>query len=374
MNETGMAENSPTYDYGGRIERARELMRQHHLEGLYVVAGPEMTYFTGYSAYQGGWPVWLSSLILPVEGDPVLIISEMHYSIYQAKGGSWVEDVRTHMDGEDPTGLLGDILRELGIAGGQLGVQDNMWFGDSELIAAAAPGTQVRSGSQVLNRLRMVKDAREVEDLRRANAYCAAGYVQARESIRPGRPEYEVALEIATAMLAAGSATMGVGGHFRDWSGRKFQTGDPVDVDLAGNHNGYNSDTARMVFIGQPSPTVERMYRVTLEAYTATLEIIKPGIPAEEVHRVCATYMAKQGYRQVWKVGHGVGLGPVHEAPLVEAGNLTLLEPGMVFTVDPGCFIAGGYKDLPIHVEDDILVTEDGAESLTPYTLEMVVV
>jgi Xaa-Pro dipeptidase len=369
-----MTADSPAYDYQGRVRRARELMQQNHFDGLYVVAGPEMTYFTGYSAYQGGWPVWLSAFILPVEGAPVLVISEMHHSIYRAKGGSWVENVRTHMDGEDPTGLLGDVLRELGIAGGQLGVQDNMWYGDSELIAAAAPGTQVRSGGQLLNRLRMVKDAREVDALRRANEYCAAGYAQARESIRVGRPEYEVALEIAAAMLAAGSETMGVGGHFRDWSGRIFQTGDPVDVDLAGNHRGYNSDTARMVFIGQPDPEIERMYRVTLEAYEATMAVIKPGIPAEEVHRACAGYMAKQGYQQVWKVGHGVGLGPVHEAPLVEEGNKILLEPGMVFTVDPGCFIKGGYKDLPIHVEDDILVTEDGAESLTPYTLEMVVV
>jgi|GEM_PF-1696562 len=366
--------SKPLYDYAGRVQRAQELMKKHDLNGLYVVAGPEMLYFTGYTAYQGGWPVWLSAFILPVEGNPVLIMSDMHYSIYQAKGGSWVKDVRTHMDGEDPTGMLGDILRELHIVGGQLGVQDNMWFGDSELILAAAPDTQVRSGSHVLNRLRMVKDAQEIEDLRRANEYCAAGYAQARESIRAGRPEYEVALEIAQAMLAAGSRTMGTGGHFRDWSNRKFQVGDPVDVDLAGNHNGYNSDTARMVFIGQPSPEIERMYRVTLEAYEATMEVIKPGIPAEEVHRTCAGHIAKHGYEQVWKVGHGVGLGPVHEAPLVEAGNTTLLEPGMIFTVDPGCFIKDGYKDLPIHIEDDILVTEDGAESITPYTLEMVIV
>lgn len=369
-----MTEAKPNYDYSGRVQRARELMEANNLDGLYIVAGPEMVYFTGYTAYQGGWPVWLSAFILPADGDPVLVISDMHESIYQAKGGSWVREVRTYRDGEDPTGMLADIFRELGVTGGQIGVQDSMWFGDSDLIRAAAPGTEIRSGSRILDRLRMVKDAQEIENLRRANEYCAAGYAQARESIRAGRPEYEVALEIAGAMLAAGSRTMGVGGHFRSWSNREFQPGDPVDVDLAGNHNGYNSDTARMVFIGQPDAEVERMYRVTLEAYAATMEVIKPGIPAEEIHRTCADYMARHGYEQVWKVGHGVGLGPVHEAPLVEAGNTTLLEPGMVFTVDPGCFIKDGFKDLPIHIEDDVLVTADGVESLTPYTLEMVVV
>ncbi len=358
----------------GRVRRAQKLLKTHRLDGLYLVAGPNMRYFTGYSAYEGGWPVWLSALILPAEGEPALLISDMHLAIYEAKGGSWVKDVRTYMDGQHPAGLLADVLKELGLAGERLGVQDNMWFGDSELIRTAAPGTQVISGEPLLARLRMVKDAQEIELLRRANDFCGAGFAQAHESVRVGRPEYEVGLEIARAMLAAGSETIGVGGHFRDWSGRQFQSGDVVDVDLAGKFRGYSSDTARMIFIGRPSSEVERMYRVTVEAYQATLEVIKPGLPAEEVHRTCANYMAKHGYAQVWKVGHGVGLGPVHEAPLVEEGNQTLLEPGMIFTVDPGCFIQGGYKDLPVHIEDDILVTETGAESLTRYTREMVIV
>ena len=369
-----MSNDQATYDYVGGLRRARELMKSHDLDGLYLVAGPNMVYFTGFTAYEGGWPVWLSAFILPAEGEPALIISDMHNAIYQAKGGSWVKDVRTYMDGHNPTELLGGVLRERGLVGGRIRVQDNMWFGDSELIRAAAPGIQVTSGEAVLARLRMIKDAHEIENLRRANQFCAVGFTQAHESIRAGRTEYEVALEIGSAMVAAGSETMGVGGHFRSWSKRRFQSGDVVDVDLAGKYRGYSSDTARMVFIDQPSPEVERMYRVTVEAFAATMEIIKPGVPAEEVHRTCANFMTRHGYAQVWKVGHGVGLGPVHEAPLVEEGNQTLLEPGMIFTVDPGCFIQGGFKDLPVHIEDDILVTETGAESLTPYTLELVIV
>ena len=165
-----------------------------------------------------------------------------------------------------------------------------------------------------------------------------------------------------------------VGVPLRNCSHRTFQAGDPVDVDLSGQHSSYNSDTARMVFVGQPSGEVERMYRITLEAYEATLEKIRPGVCVADIHHVCAGYMAKHGYEQVWKVGHGVGLGPVHEAPLLEAGSELVLEPGMVFTVDPGCFMTGGYKDLPIHIEDNILVTSDGAVSISSYTLDMVVV
>lgn len=369
-----MSTPKPTFDYAVRVSRAQALLKTHGLDGLYLVAGPNMVYFTGFSAYEGGWPVWLSALILPAEGEPALIISDMHDAIYQAQGGSWVKDVRTYMDGHNPTSLLGEVLRERGLAGGRIGVQDNMWFGDSELIRAAAPAAHVTSGEAVIARLRMIKDAQEIASLRRANQICDAGFAQARESIRPGRPEYEVALEIGQAMFAAGSEAMAVSGHFRTWSNRLFQPGDVVDVDLGGKYQGYVADTARMVFIGQPSAEVERMYRVTIEAFEATLEIIKPGVPAEDVHRICAGYMAKHGYAQVWKVGHGVGLNHGHEAPLVEEGNQMPLEPGVIFTVDPGCFIQGGYKDLPVHVESDILVAATGAETLTRYTLEMIVV
>ncbi|MCB0153443.1 MAG: aminopeptidase P family protein [Anaerolineae bacterium] len=364
----------PTYDYPARLKRAQALLQSHNLDGLYLVAGPEMIYFTGYSAYQGGWPVWLSALLLPAQGEPALVISDMHYAIYQAKGGSWLTQVHTYMDGQNPAGVLGQALRQLGLAGGRIGVQDNMWYGDSELIRQAAPGSQVTSAGPLLARLRMVKDAQEIDNLRRANQISAAGFAQARQSIRAGRPEYEVALEIGKAMLEAGSGSFGVGGHFRDWSSRRFAVGDVVDVDIGGNYHGYGADNARMVFIGRPSAEVERMYRVTVEAFEATMAVIKPGVPAEVVHQTCYSYMARHGYTQSWKVGHGVGLGPAHEAPLVEDGNSLPLEAGMVFTVDPGCFISGGYKDLPVHIEDNVLVTETGAETLTPYTLEMVVV
>ena len=369
-----MNAETSVYDYSARVSRARALMNSHNMDAILVTAGPDMIYFTGYTAYEGGWPIWLSAFVLTANAEPVLIISEMHRAIYEAKGSSWVQDVRAYMDGEDPRGLLSEVFVELGVLDGCLGVRDDMWFGDSTLLQAALPDVKLVSAGKLLGELRMIKDDDEIKHLRLANDYSAAGYQQARESIQVGRSEYEVALEIAGAMMASGSTKIGVGGHFRSCSHRTFQAGDPVDVDLSGQHNSYNSDTARMVFVGQPSGEVERMYRITLEAYEATLEKIRPGVCVADIHHVCAGYMAKHGYEQVWKVGHGVGLGPVHEAPLLEAGSELVLEPGMVFTVDPGCFMTGGYKDLPIHIEDNILVTSDGAVSISSYTLDMVVV
>ncbi len=361
------------FDFKGRVARARCIMNEHDIDCLHVTAGPNMTYFTGWSAYAGGWPVWLSAFLLPADGEPVLLISQMHYDIFK-HAQSWVTDVRTHLDGEDPSEQLGDVLRELGASAGRIAVDDRMWFGDYRLLHQVAPSAEVISGSFIIDGLRMIKDAAEIEALRKANDISGVGFQKAAEVIREGVSEYQAAMEIAQAMLNAGSERMGVGGHFRSLSPRKIQGGDIIDIDIGGTWMGYGTDTARNVFVAPVTKEAERMWRVTAEAFDSTFEIIKPGVPLEEIDAVCRDYMAQHGYKQVWKVGHGVGLGGVHEAPLVQAGETMLTKPGMVFVVDPGCFVPDQWRDIPIHIENAVVVTEEGAENLTTYTHDLVVV
>ena len=97
----------------------------------------------------------------------------------------------------------------------------------------------------------------------------------------------------------------------------------------------------------------------------------RAGVTAESVHRACRDAMRAAGYEQVWKVGHGVGLAEAHEAPLLQPGNTTLLEPGVVVTIDPGAFIA---RDTPIHIEDTVVVTEQGCRALNQFPRDMLVV
>ena len=98
---------------------------------------------------------------------------------------------------------------------------------------------------------------------------------------------------------------------------------------------------------------------------------VRPGVTAESVHVACADAMREAGYEQVWKVGHGVGLGDAHEPPLLQPGNTDLIEEGMVFTIDPGAFVA---RDTPIHVEDTVVVTATGCTALNTFTRELQVV
>ncbi|MBB4661338.1 M24 family metallopeptidase [Conexibacter arvalis] len=351
-----------------RYERARRLAEAAGLDGLYVTAGANFTWLTEENAHPGGWPLWASVLIVPVDGDPALVVSKMHADIFDLERIP-VDHVFQYVDGEDPAPALRAALASAGVSAGQLGADDALWLGDADLLAQVAPEVRLRRSSAVFDRLRAVKDAAEVEHLRKACAAHDAGYRRAFEVIRPGVTVAEAGAEVVRAMLAAGSGELALSGVFHHLSDRPFAAGEVVDLDLfPGSHGGYHADTARNLFLGEPSAEARRLYAATHAAYDAAMAAVRPGVPAQEIHRVAAATMEAAGYRQVWKIGHGVGLAPIHEPPLLQVGNDEPLEEGMVFTIDPGAFLA---RDTPIHIEDTVLVTADGAEALNRFPLDL---
>lgn len=352
-----------------RYERARRLAAGARLDGLYVTAGPNFTWLTEEVAHPGGWPLWASVLVVPVDGVPALAISRMHADIFDLERVG-IEQVFTYVDGEDPAPALRAAIAAAGLRDdAALGADDALWLGDADLLASVAPGLRLRRSAAVFDRLRAVKDAAEIEHLRKACAAHDAGYARAAEVIRPGVTVAEAGAEVVAAMLAAGSGELALSGVFHHLSARPFTPGEVVDVDLfPGSHGGYHADTARNLFLGEPTAQARALYAATHAAYDAAVAVVRPGVPAEAVHRAAAEVMEAAGFRQVWKVGHGVGLAPIHEPPLLQLGNSDPLEEGMVFTIDPGAFLA---RDVPIHIEDTVLVTADGCEPLNRFPLDL---
>jgi Xaa-Pro aminopeptidase len=357
-------------DYTARQARARSLAEDEGLAGIYVTAGPNFRWLAGETAHPGGWPIWLSAIVLPVAGEPAMVISEMHARIFDLDACP-IEHVFTYVDGEDPKPALRAAVGRAGVRDEVLGVDSALWIGDAELVAATV-SARLREASHVFGRLRAVKDAYEIEQLRIAARAHDEGYRRAVEVIRPGVTVAEAGSAIVQAMVEAGSEELSIAGTFGELSDRRFGTKEIVDVDLfPGSHGGYSADTARNVFIGEPTGEERRLYEATAAAYDASFAAVRPGIPLETIHATCAAVMRDAGYEQVWKVGHGVGLADSHEPPLLQRGNDDPVEVGMVFTIDPGAFIA---KNTPIHIEDTVLVTEAGATALNSYPREMAVV
>ncbi len=358
-------------DFESRLGRVRSLAREAGVAGLYVTAGANFRWLTGELAHPGGWPIWLSAVAVPVDGDPAMVVSKMHAEIFDLES-SPIPRVFTYVDGEDPTAALAGAFAATGLAGERVGVESSLWFGDSQLLGRAVPSVGLALVQGAFDRLRAVKDTFELEQLRRAAEAHDAGYRRATDAIAAGVTVAEAGAEIIRAMAEAGSEELAIAGSFKSLSPRRFERGDIVDVDLfPGSYGGYRADTARNVFVGEPSEGAKRLYAATLAAYDATVAATRAGVTAESVHRACVEAMGDAGYEQVWKVGHGVGLGEAHEPPLLQTGNTTLLEPGMVVTIDPGAFIA---RDTPIHIEDTVVVTETGCRPLNRFPRELLVV
>lgn len=358
-------------DYNARWQKARHFAKEAGVDAVYVMSGPNFRWLSGLTPHPGGWPIWAMGVLVPMEGDPGMLITQMHADLLDLETCP-VKRVEVYMDGQDPIPSLRSLFESAGMKRGKVGVEDSLWFGDVQLIESAVPDATLQRTQSIFDELRSVKDVDEIELLKRAAKIHDVGYAAARNAIREGVTVGRAGLEIMTAMVDAGNESMQISGLFKTLSDRPLKLGDIVDVDLwPGSYGGYRADSARNVFVGEPSDETVRLYELTRKAFAAAVSVIRPGIPAEDVHKACQSVIEEGGRKQVWKVGHGVGLNDGHEAPLLQRGNHRLLEEGMVFTIDPGVFIA---RDVPIHIEDTVVVTRGGYENLNAFTHDLVVV
>jgi Xaa-Pro aminopeptidase len=358
-------------DFSSRWSRAQALAAANGLDALYITSGPNFAWLTGWTPYIGGWPIWLSCLVVPVSRDPVMVISGMHANIVDREANP-VKQIFTYEDGEDPSRALHAAFAAAGVAGvGRVGVADNMWYADSQLLRNTFTKIRLETASSILDNMRAVKDPYELDLLRRSGATVDAIYQRAAEVIRAGVRIGDAGLELMKVQLDRGALHPKVGGTFRRYEDRTFHKGELVDVDTGADYGGYSTDTARNVFIGDPDPAMLELYEVVITAYNAAEAAVAAGVSVDKVHDACARVIEAAGQEQKWKVGHGVGLADGHEAPLLQPGNPTLLEENMVLTIDPGFFIA---RDIPLHIERTVVVTKDGCERLDNFTHDLLVV
>lgn len=353
------------HDHEGRTEKLRRKMAEHKVEGVYIKAGPNMFYFTGFSGYEAGWPIWLTGVVIPKEGKPIAFLNEMHRDIV-SYAESWVTDLRVYRDGEDPTPLLRQVMQDAGLATARVGIEADLWSAERDLLCQAAPSAELVDIQDAIDDLRMVKDELEISLIRTACEASVAGFKACHETAMVGTPGVEVAMAVFKAMVANGTIASPVS-VFRHFLDREMQKGDIICLDIGGRYQNYGSDASRTVFVGGITDDLNRIYDIILEAREQLHAMVRPGVRAEDIHRRACELVARTGYPQPWRIGHGIGLGPTHEQPLLQYGSRVVLEPGMVFVIDPGIHYPHPERDLPIAIEDVLLVTEHGYELLTPY-------
>ncbi len=329
----------------------------------------------------------LTALVLPAAGEPTMVVPRLELaSLKESAVTELGLAVRDWVDGDDPYGVVADALG--GAPAGPSGrlavataVTDSM-PALHLLPLADVLGVVPVLATDVLRRLRMIKDPAEIDALRKAGAAIDRVHARVPEFLVPGRTEADVAADIAEAIVAEGHSEVafiivGSGPHGADphheCSDRELRAGDIVVVDIGGPYEpGYNSDSTRTYSIGEPDPEVARRYAVLQRAQQAAVEAVRPGVTAEQIDAVARDVLAAEGLADafVHRTGHGIGLS-VHEEPYIVAGNDLPLEAGMAFSVEPGIYFPGQWG---ARIEDIVVVTADGALSVNNRPHELLVV
>ncbi|ELZ06155.1 peptidase M24 [Natrialba asiatica DSM 12278] len=323
-------------------------------------------------------------LFLFVTADEAVFLAPTMYDT-QLAAETPVSSIRTWDDGDDPTTLLATLGDELGIESGHLLVDDRMWARFTQDLRETFPEATFGLASQLLNDLRIRKDERELDHLRAA-ATVADDVSTAIRSLGAdaiGLTETELADEIENRLSAAGGSSVsfetvvgsgpnGARPHHRH-TDRTIQRGDPVVLDFGTVVESYPSDQTRtVVFAGDPPAGFEDAHDAVLAAQKAAIRAVEPGIEAQAVDHAARNVLDERGYgdRFIHRTGHGVGL-EVHEPPYITDGNDRELEPGMVFSIEPGVYLD---DEFGIRIEDLVVVTDEGCERLnrSPRTWEPV--
>ncbi|WP_435074889.1 aminopeptidase P family protein [Halorubrum sp. HHNYT27] len=360
--------------HADRRRRAAARLRDADADGLVCFPSRNLQYLTGFDE-EPGERHFLLAVPAAAHGDDAatLLVPALYET--QVREETTVAAVRTWADGEDPVAATRDLLADLGLREGRLLVDDTMWATFTQDLRAAAPDVTWGLASEVLADLRIRKDDAELTALREAAKAADATVRDLRElgADAVGMSERELADWIGDRLAAHGGTGVSFGtivgggpngakphhGH----GDREIRAGEPVVLDFGTRVDGYPSDQTRtLVFDGDPPPAYERVHEAVREAQAAAVDAVEPGVTAAAVDHAARGVIEAAGYGDafVHRTGHGVGLD-VHEEPYIVAGNDRELEPGMVFSVEPGVYLDGQFG---CRIEDLVVVTADGCERL----------
>ncbi|MGA1360531.1 MAG: M24 family metallopeptidase [Gemmatimonadaceae bacterium] len=358
----------------GRIERATRLMRDRGIDALMLTGGTSMVYFTGI---EWGISERLLAAFLPVRGRPFLVTPkfEEERAMEQVALGPMrgSADVYAWEEHEDPYALVARALRDRGLTTATIACEETVRFQFSHGIARLAAVTVV-DGTPITAGCRMIKDAHEIALMRHASAVTLVAYEAAWKSLREGMTQDEFARLVGQAhqrLGYVGGAGVQVGPYSALPHGsatpQVIREGSILLIDGGCKVEGYSSDISRTFVLGRPTQKMKDLFELERRAQTAALQAARPGVPCEAVDAAARKVIVEAGYGPDYRffshrVGHGMGMDG-HEWPYLVRGNTLPLAPGMVFSDEPGIYLPGEFG---IRLEDDMVITESGAELFTP--------
>jgi Xaa-Pro dipeptidase len=370
-----------------RIEKARRLMAQHRIDALMLTQGTSLVYYTNI---RWGGGERLTACIIPAKGAPFVVCpafeeDRAREQIELGPFGDATADVRTWNEDESPYALVATGLKDRGVAAGTLAIEETTKFVWSDSVAQAAPALKLVSATPVVAGCRMIKEPHEVELMRLASKVTLKAYEAAYRALKAGMTQDTVASLVAQAherLGFSGGAGVQVGTFTALPHGsiqpQTIREGTIIMMDGGCAVEGYQSDITRTFVLGKPTDKMKRVFDIVKQAQTATLEAAKPGVPLDALDAAARKVIVDAGYGPGFtffshRVGHGMGMDG-HEWPYLVKNNMfgweqaLTLQPHMTFSDEPGVYIKGEFG---VRLEDDLHITEDGAELFTPQSASL---
>lgn len=352
-----------------KLERLQHELQVAGVDCLALIPGANMKYMTGIDFHLMERPVLC--LFFP-EREPMFTLPDFEQS---RLAGLDVDSI-TYTDGKQlPGEVLQSALARLDDLPTSVAVEFlNMRVFEYQLLLSGLDKTDVHNADLIMSKLRERKTEAETSAMRQAVAISETALMEVLSTVEPGITEQQLANQLKSAMTRHGgehlpfeplvlSGERSAMPH-GETSNRTLETGDLILIDYGTSKNGYISDITRVFYLGEPSnEQIKGIHQTVQAANEAGRAAIKPGIPCEEVDRVTRAVIEQAGYGEyfIHRTGHGIGM-EAHEEPYIVEGNTKLLQPGMTFTIEPGIYIPGIGG---IRIEDNMLVTETGSETLT---------
>ena len=383
----------PATEYKERAEKLLTYLQARNLSGAVLFERDYILYYTGFAFIPTERPI---GFVMNAQGQRALFVPRLEME--HAASNALIDRVDYYLEypyHPRPEEILKDVLAEMGVSGDFCADHDGYpWIlgyrGPSltELI-----GSTPKPAADFIEDQMMIKSAAEINLIRESVKWGHLAHVLLQRYTKVGVTETEVSLrasnEATLAMMDAigpiyrAQSYFSSGAHagYRGQIGRNaaiphalannltFKSGDVLVTGANAPMWGYNSELERTMIIGPVSEDQKRMFTHMLALQDTAFETIRPGVPCAMVDRAVRAYYEKHDLMAYWKhhMGHAIGLR-YHEAPYLDLGDETLIQPGMVFTVEPGLYVPelGGFRH-----SDTVLVTETGIELLTYYPRDL---
>ena len=366
-------------EYENRLESIQKLMFEAKMDAILLTTQVDIEYYTGFKSqfFQSPTRPWY--VLIPSSGKPKAIIPTIGESGMRA---TWIDDIQTWTSPnpeDDGVSILLSTIKSLMVNHKSLGVPKTlestlrMPLEDYETLVNKLPGIEIKDANKIMRRVRFIKSEAEIEKIRHICRITSQGFVDLEGFLRAGESEQENCRRFKQHLLklgvddspyiVSGSGQEGYGSIIMGPTDKIIEEGDLFIIDTGSVFDSYYCDFDRNYAFGSISEKAKKAYRVTYEATEAGFKAAQVGNTTSDIFNAMNNVLQKGGAlgNTVGRLGHGLGM-QLTEWPSNTASDNTVLEPGVVLTLEPGMAFLPG-KEM-VH-EENIVITEDGPEWLS---------